>query len=342
MSRLLGLALLVAAAPALAAPGPDASAAPAPAAKAGPATPPEGWRVVDARDGGFTAWMPGKPDHFDGRRAGVGFVGYGLDASTGPARTFAVLAFGGSDAAGLVANQVAAEVYAGGAKQSEEAPATVDGHAARAVLLLTEQSVIALRRFAAFGREYVALVRFPAGAELPADAATFFDSIRIREQARLPGPRAVAKLPAAKPSRGFAERVLEDGGVALAFPGEPARSSIADGKVTTWTLAAADGRCTFSLKTFSFPDAEPLTDEALDLFALQIADAYGEGVIGTAHATVGGLPARAFEVASGEERLQVRVVRAGNRLHHLLVSAKGATPGEADLATFFGSFRALP
>jgi hypothetical protein len=345
--RTLGLVLLAVAAPALAAaPAKDAAPKTAAAAtqKAGApaARPPRGWAVVDAKDGGFTAWFPGKPETFSGRKAGVGFVGYGYDTKAEPRRTYAVLVLGGSDAAALMADQLVAEVFAGGAKPTSDAPATVDGHAAHAVVLKSDESVIALRRFTAFGREHVALVRVPAAAEVPADAATFFGSLHPREAAALPAAPAVAKLAPAKASEGFAERVLVDGGVALAFPAEPVRETDPEGKVTTWTVEGASGRCTFSLTTLAFQAADGLSDEALGLFAMRVADAYGEAVVSNAPATVGGLPARAFEVATGDERLQVRVVRVGNRLHHLLVSAKGATPSEADLAVFFGSFRTLP
>jgi hypothetical protein len=342
--RTLGLVLLAAAAPALAAPAKDASprAAAAATQKAGApaAKPPKGWSVVDAKDGGFTAWFPGKPETFSGRKAGVGFVGYGYDSKAEPRRTYAVLVLGGSDAAAMMADQLVDEVFAGGAKPTSDAPATVDGHAAHAVVLKSDDSVITLRRFTAFGREHVALVRIPAGAEVPADAATFFGSLHIGEAAALPAAPAVAKLGPAKASAGFAERVLAEGGVALAFPAEPVRETDPEGKVTTWTVEGE--HCTFSLTTLAFPATDGLSDEALGLFAMRVADAYGEAVVSNAPATVGGLPARAFEVATGDERLQVRVVRVGNRLHHLLVSAKGATPSEADLAVFFGSFRTLP
>lgn len=339
-----------------------APATPGAAAPAGP-PPPAGWITFDAADAGFTAAFPGPPERLAHVTAASRMVLY--EAGTADGRGFLAMIVFGDAAAGRVLDEVfVPNLREDGALEGERA-VTLDGRPARAFHARGPQSEVAFRRVGAFDRHYLFAVRVPAGKPFPeAEARAFFESFRLRAEATVPDDllpddedaieddedddllgdgdeepaAAPAVLPPARPARGFRAFHARDAGFVVSFPGEPTRAE--DDSSIDYAVEGRAGACDFSVMTFPQPEKVPAA--ALDDFVSGLAQRFGAGVVRDEKVTIGGLDGRALSVALHAERIEARVLRGDRSVYVLLVEASGATPAQADLDAFFGSFRTLP
>lgn len=357
LAAAVALALLLApAAPEAAA----AAAAPPSPSPSSPPSPPANWVTFDAADAGFTAAFPGTPERLAHVTAASRMVLY--EAGTADGRGFLAMIVFGDAAAGRVLDEVfVPNLREDGALEGERA-VTLDGRPGRAFQARGAQSEVAFRRLAAFDRHYLLAVRVPAGKPFPeADARAFFESFRLRADATVPADllpydedeededdlfadgdeapaAASAALPPAHPARGFRAFQARDAGFVVSFPGEPTRAE--DDSSIDYAVEGRAGACDFSVMTFPHPEKVPAA--ALDDFVSGLARRFGAGVVRDEKVTIAGLDGRALSVALDEERIEARVLRGDRSVYVLLVEASGATPAQADLDAFFGSFRTLP
>jgi hypothetical protein len=362
----LAVPLLLAPAVHAAAPKAPAAASKAPPAKAPAAAPaqapaakpalPAGWSAVDAADAGFTAAFPGAPERQANAAGKFKMVAYGFETQD-PERSFMVIAMFGDVLAGRTLDEVVLPKLREDAEVVKDEAVKLDGRDARALHVKGADSEIVFRRVGAYDRQFLIAVRVPAGQVFPAeDARRFFESFRFRAEVTLPddlsgdgedeeasgeedGSAAAppAVLPPARPAQGFAAFQAKDAGFAVKFPGEPKRAE--DASSIDYEAGGADGTCKFTVMTFRHDEEVPAV--ALDVFVSQMAGKFGRGMTRNEKVTVGGLDGRAVTVAIADERIEARILRHQNRMYVLLVGGSGATPPQADLDAFFGSFRLL-
>jgi hypothetical protein len=357
------LAPAVRAAPVTKPPPAKVGAAPAKAAAATPALP-AGWSALDAADGGFTAAFPGAPERQAHVAGPVKMVAYSFDAEQ-PERSFmAVVMFG--EVGGRSMDEMLVPTLEQDGKVVTDEAVRLDGQAGRARRVKGADSELAFRRIAARDRHYLFVVRVSAGQPFPAeDARRFFESVRFRAEVTVPddladdaedeadedadaeaddgdfgapprsGPAAV--LPPAKPAQGFAAFEAKDAGFSVKFPGAPERAE--DDSSLDYEAGGDDGTCKFSVMTFRHDEEVPAV--ALEMFASQMAGKFGRGMTRNEKVTVGGLDGRAVTFAIADQRIEARILRHQKRMYVLLVGGSGATPPQADLDAFFGSFRLL-